>query len=51
MDEQKLTALSDAEVVQLERNGLMGLIHAHQISLGNMAKLVEWHVARLAQPA
>ena len=51
VDEQKLTALSDGEVVQLERNGLMGLIHAHQISLGNMAKLVEWHVARLAQPA
>ena len=50
VDEQKLSALSDAEIVQFERNGLMGLIHAHQISLGNMAKLVEWHVARLAQP-
>ena len=48
VDEEKLGKLSDAEVVALTRNGLMGLIHAHQISLGNMARLVEWHVERLA---
>ena len=35
-------------MVAFTRNGLMGLIHAHQISLGNMARLVEWHVERLA---
>lgn len=46
VDEDKLGKLSDAEIVALNRNGLMGLIHAHQISLGNMGKLVEWHVAR-----
>ena len=46
IDEDKLGKLSDAELVALNRNGLMGLIHAHQISLGNMGKLVEWHVAR-----
>ncbi len=53
IDEDKLGKLSDAELVALNRNGLMGLIHAHQISLGNMARLVEWHVERLAatQPA
>ena len=57
VDEDKLNKLSDADVVALTRNGLMGLIHAHQISLGNMARLVEWHVALqatgqpVAQPA
>lgn len=56
IDDEKLNKLSDAELLQINRNGMMGLIHAHQISLGNMAKLVEWHVARLpaakaAQPA
>jgi hypothetical protein len=49
IDEDKLGKLSDADVVTLSRNGLMGLIHAHQISLGNMARLVEWHVERLGQ--
>jgi len=47
VDDEKLAALSDADVVAMQRNGLLGLIHAHQISLGNMARLVEWHVARL----
>ena len=51
IDEAKLAALSDAEVVKLGRNGLMALIHAHQISLGNMARLAEWHNQRLAAQA
>jgi hypothetical protein len=51
VDEEKLSKLSDADVLALNRNGLMGLIHAHQISLGNMARLVEWHVERLAADA
>lgn len=51
VDEQKMAALSDAELVELARNGLLGLIHAHQISLGNMAKLVEWHIERLGVKA
>ena len=46
IDEEKLGKLSDADLLTFNRNGLMGLIHAHQISLGNMAKLVEWHVER-----
>ena len=48
IDEQKLAALSDADVLLLSRNGLLGLIHAHQISLGNMGRLVDWHVERRA---
>jgi len=48
VDEDKLAKLSDADLLALNRNGLMGLIHAHQISLGNMARLVEWHAERVA---
>ena len=51
IDEEKLGALSDADVLEFHRNGLMGLIHAHQISLANMAKLVEWHIERMAPAA
>ena len=51
IDEDKLSKLSDADLVLMTRNGLMGLIHAHQISLGNMTRLVEWHVARLGGAA
>jgi len=49
IDSDKLNALPDADVLALHKNGVMGLIHAHQLSLGNMSKLVEWHVARLPQ--
>jgi len=49
VDEEKLGKLSDADVLAFHRNGLMGLIHAHQISLGNMARLVQWHAERLGQ--
>jgi hypothetical protein len=46
VDEEKLAALSEADIVAFSRNGLLGLIHAHQISLGNMGRLVQWHVER-----
>ena len=51
IDDEKMAKLTDAEIVALSRNGLMGLIHAHQISLGNMGRLVEWHVARFGGTA
>jgi len=47
IDEEKLNKLSDADLLAFNRNGLMGLIHAHQISLSNMARLVEWHAERV----
>ena len=47
IDDAKLTALTDAQIVELGRNGLLAMIHAHQISLGNMARLAEWHHQRL----
>lgn len=46
VDEEKLKALPDAVVLELQRNGVMGLVHAHLISLGNMRRLAEWRAAR-----
>lgn len=46
IDADKLGALSDEDILSFHKNGVMGLIHAHQISLGNMTRLVEWHVER-----
>ena len=51
IDQDKLAALSDADILNFHRNGLMGLIHAHQISLGNMARLVDWHIQRYGDAA
>lgn len=39
VDEAKLTALPDAKIVDLYRAGFLGLIHAHLLSLSNVAKL------------
>jgi len=51
VDDAKLNALTDAQLVALARSGAMALIHAHLISLGNMARLAEWHNQRLAAQA
>lgn len=51
VDEKKLAVLPDAKVVELHRSGALGLIHAHQISMRHMRKLVEWRVQKMAQPA
>lgn len=44
IDEAKLAALPDAEVLALHRNGVMGLVYAHMVSMGNMRKLVQWRL-------
>jgi hypothetical protein len=46
VDEAKLTALPEADVVELHRNGLLGLVHAHFVSMGHMRRLLDWHVDR-----
>jgi len=51
IDEERLNAMSDVEMVELARIGLLGLIHAHQISLSNMTRLAEWHAERAAAEA
>jgi len=48
VDEAKLAALPDATVLDLHRSGVLGLIHAHWISLGVMRRLVQWRVERHA---
>jgi hypothetical protein len=48
LDEEKFAALPDATVVELHRNGVLGLLHAHHLSLGQMRLLVERRLARRA---
>ena len=51
IDEKRFAELPDAKVVELHRSGAMGLIHAHQISLRHMRRLVEWHAQRVGDGA
>jgi hypothetical protein len=51
VDEARMQALDDATVGQLHRDGILGLIHAHWLSLGNMRRLVDWHAEREAATA
>jgi hypothetical protein len=51
VDEKKFAALSDAKVLELHKNGALGLIHAHQISMRHMRRLVEWRQQREAASA
>ena len=48
VDDKKLTELSDSVVGELHRSGILGLVHLHWVSLGNMRRLVDWHVERSA---
>lgn len=48
LDEEKFAALPEATVAELHKSGVLGLLHAHHISLGHMRHLVE---RRLAQRA
>ena len=48
IDEKKLAELPDATVVELHRNGMLGLVHAQQISMSHMRRLVERRVERAA---
>lgn len=50
VDEKKLAELSDADVLALHRNGALGLLHAHMVSLGHMRRLVGWRM-QAAAPA
>jgi hypothetical protein len=47
LDDKRFGELADADILELHRSGILGLIHAHQVSLGNMRRLVEWHAQRL----
>lgn len=45
VDEKRLAELPDADVLELHRNGVLGLIHAHRLSMGQMRVLTERHMA------
>lgn len=52
IDQTRLMALSDTITLELHKSGMLGLIHAHWMSLGHMRKLLDWHFERhAAQPA
>ena len=46
VDQERMNAQSDATLLELHKQGMMGVIHAHWISLGNMRTLLDWHVQR-----
>lgn len=51
IDQEKAQQLPDATVGELHRSGMLGLIHMHWLSLGNMQRLLERHVARAGAAA
>lgn len=51
VDEQKLLALPDADLLELTKSGAMGLIHAHMLSMSNVQRLFERLGQRLAVAA
>lgn len=51
VDDTKLGALSDEQVGQLHRSGMLGLVQAHFVSLGHMRKLLDWHIKSQVKPA
>ena len=46
IDEKRFAELPDAEVVRMHKNGLLRMVHAHQVSLSNMRRLANWHMQR-----
>src|SRR5207244_11679863 len=48
VDETKLRDLPDAVVVELHRSGMLGMMHSHLMSLGNVQRLVERKEMRAA---
>lgn len=48
VDDKKMTELPDSVVGELHRSGVLGLIHLHWVSMGNMRRLIDWHVERAA---
>lgn len=46
VDEEKLRALPDETVLSMHRGGLLALVHAHLVSLGNLSRLVDRKSAR-----
>lgn len=50
VDEAKLQALPDAQVVEMHRNGMMAMLYAHLASLDNLQGLLDRKARRVAGP-
>ena len=50
VDEARLLALPEAQVVEMHRNGMLGLVHAHLASLGNLQALLDRKARRMSTP-
>jgi hypothetical protein len=48
IDEERVKNLTDAEIVELQRTGLLALIHFHLVSMSNMTQLLETYAERRA---
>jgi SapC len=46
VDDKLATDLPADVVLELHRSGVLGLMHLHWASMGNMQRLVDWHVQR-----
>jgi hypothetical protein len=46
VDDKKVTELPEATVMELHRSGILGLIHLHWVSIGNMRRLAGWYTER-----
>lgn len=49
VDEKRLSALTDAEIVELQRGGLLSVLLTHQVSMTNMRALLERRMALTGQ--
>ncbi len=46
VDDKKVTDLPESVVMELHRTGILGLIHLHWVSIGNMRRLADWYATR-----
>jgi hypothetical protein len=51
IDENKLATLPESVVIELHRNGTLGVLQAHLMSLNNLRGLTERHIRRTTQAA
>lgn len=48
VDEERLKNLKDEEIIELQRSGLLALVHFHMASMSNISRLLEIHVEKRA---
>lgn len=46
VDAEKLNQAPADTVLDMHRSGLLGMVHAHHVSLGHMRRLLDWHLER-----